>query len=367
MRNYTGTIAGVYYQISYPEQIVFAYNYNNIVLQSGDRTAFNYSIEVSDPRNAIETRTINVASFNGEANANISLLLQMVFVAPNAFTSYNVQITVKKGDQQILQFSTLVLYAVLSRGERLQHLGLYPETQKAHFERHLTWFSHFPFDVSYLALQGYEISTRHDSTPYGAGREITINEITTVGVDADTQKQCVIRLRNTGGTSTFNASFDYTFFRLGKEDTLIYVDRCDNKSGFYFRWLDRRGFWMYYLFAEGKNELKTELENVKTNQVHTIEQYAVGNMFEDSRAVSIDVTRTINCCAVGLNPEQYDDVSSIATAVYVDLFLGYDDTNNHLPIWTPCNVSSSTHAKDMKSELNDFEISVELKETTQRL
>lgn len=366
MRQYRGTVDGHYYQIDYPERIAFAYNYNAIVFSSNDDSAFKYSITVQDEDGYNEARTIEVASYHRKAQADISLLFQLLFNTRDMLERIKkANVTIKRGEYTIFTFSCMVLYSAMNIGDRLQNYGIFPNPDSMHYERHITWFAHFPFELSYLAIEGAKIFTRYDNNPYGSPTTITpVTEgIREAIIDGESVKdKFVLKIvMDENHPSTFDDSFDYTFFRLGRQDSLIVCERSDARCGYYFRWIDKRGFWMQYLFDKGTVEDKTELGEENKEYFDEIN----GIQFNSQRAISIDTTHTLRCCATNLDKERYEDVAGIASACYVDLFLGYTDLGE--PIWLPCNVSSGAHLRNEQKELNDFEISVDFKETTQRL
>lgn len=365
MRNFRSTIEGVYYQIDYPERVSFAYNYNPIIFSSNDDSAFDYTIAVAS--SYVETRSINVSSFKHNAKANISLLLQMLFgddLSGDFTRDKKATVTISRGETQILSFELMVLYARISIGERIQSLGMFANPNAEHYTREITWFANFPFDLSYLVFDGDKVQTRVDGGAYGAAWTATS---TTEGIreramlPTDASERFVLKITRGASSSTFDQTFDYTFFRLGSADSVITLRRNDAKCGYYFRWIDNRGFWMQYLFDEGFVETKNELGD--TTREYFTEHNGIN--YATKRALSVDISQTIKCCATSLNPQQYEDVATIVGATYVELFAGM--TENQEPIWIPCNVSSGSYQKNDKHELNDFEISVEFKEQNQRL
>ena len=365
MRQFRGTIDGHYYQIDYPERIAFAYNNNAIVFSSNDDSAFKYSVTVQDNAGYQEARTIEIASFNHFAKADISLLFQLLFETTVIINrDIKATVTIKRGSTTITSFECMVLFAVMNVGDRLQNFGIFSNPNAEHYERHITWFANFPFNISLLGINGATVYKRYDNMPYGTGQAIgsTTEGIQDITPDPDTvQNKFVIKIKQGESTSTFDDTFDYTFFRLGSEDTIIVAERNNAKCGYYFRWLDNRGFWMQYLFDKGFVETTTETDGTSRS---FYDEYN-GITFESKRLLGIDTTRTIKCCASSLDPERYEDVATIASAAYVDMYLGRTDLGQD--IWIPCNVKPATHSKRDKFELNDFEIEVEFIERSQRL
>lgn len=352
-------VDGKTYDIFYPENITLAYNYNYIKLVCQDGASDEYTIRID--KEDEELYKIKAVSFNGEFTADISVMFKLLLDNIEETRTELACVSIYRGDVKIFDFESIVLYAALNLGDRVAMLGTILENYPKHYEKHYIWYKNFPSKYSYLVLEGMKRSHRSDGGQYSEEMEVFYEGILDE-TEISANETYVTRLKMpTGQTSVFDKSFDYTFFRLGTEDTVIRYTVSDAKDGHFLRWIDRRGFWMCHLFDKGTVETKTTLGSDTRRQ---FKEYNAIN-YPQERVLKIEAKQTLKCCATNLDEEQYEDVSTIATACHVDLFLGYDVDGD--PIWKPCNISSASHIKSEKKELNDFEISVEYNINTQEL
>lgn len=161
--------------------------------------------------------------------------------------------------------------------------------------------------------------------------------------------------------STFDHTFDYTFRKLSDTDVVTRLAVRDEKCGRYFRWIDRNGYLMYYLFACGTTSTETESSD---DTVDATCEYG-GMYFEAERKREIAYSISIQCGASHLDKETFKQVVSILNACHVDLFLGY--TRGGREIWQPVNVEDGTVSRQENRELNDIGITVSYKQTVPRL
>ncbi len=152
--------------------------------------------------------------------------------------------------------------------------------------------------------------------------------------------------------STFDHTFDYTFFQSGENIALINLEVCNDTAGYYLRWIDRQGNLQYFLFTMGKVSYK----NKPGSDTVAVEAPVNGMYFANhNRTRNIDGTITKKCCAVHLRKDIFDYVITIINAPIIDLYLGKDEKSDD--IWLPVNVQSSTINYDPQRQLNDLELS----------
>lgn len=152
--------------------------------------------------------------------------------------------------------------------------------------------------------------------------------------------------------STFDSTFDYTFFKTGENVALINLEVCNDTAGYYLRWIDRQGNLQYYLFKKGQISYKN-----KPGKETILENGSINGMYfvNHSRIRETEGTITKKCCAVHLRTDIFDYVVTIINAPIVDCYLGKDKNGDD--IWLPINVQSSTITYDPHKQLNDLEFS----------
>jgi hypothetical protein len=153
-------------------------------------------------------------------------------------------------------------------------------------------------------------------------------------------------------TSTFDSTFDYTFFNAGDDLGFINFEISDAKAGFYLRWIDRHGYKQYFLFTKGQSTFKNKLGSDEVNYNSKIGGAYFANLI---RTRSLECTVTHKCCAVHLPKDIFDYVVTILYASIVDLYIGKDSNGNE--IWQPITIQSSSVSYDPTSPLNDLEFS----------
>jgi hypothetical protein len=153
-------------------------------------------------------------------------------------------------------------------------------------------------------------------------------------------------------TSTFDSTFDYTFFNAGDDLGLINFEVSDDKAGFYLRWIDRHGYKQYFLFTKGQTSFKNSPGSSEVFSNDTINDMYFAN---NSRVSSISCTVTNKCCAVHLDDDVFAYVNTILSSPLIDLYFGKDSQGRE--IWLPVNIESSTVTYDPNQQLHDVEIS----------
>jgi hypothetical protein len=151
--------------------------------------------------------------------------------------------------------------------------------------------------------------------------------------------------------STFDRTFDYTFFQTGQTVAIVNLTVSNEIAGHYLRWIDNQGNLQFYLFKKGKRTAKTKLgsNNVIINT--PLRGMYFANM---QRTTSVDLTVTHKCGAPLLPADIFDWVSTIITSPIIDMYLGKDIDGNE--IWVPVVIQSATVDYDNKQELHDLEI-----------
>jgi hypothetical protein len=154
--------------------------------------------------------------------------------------------------------------------------------------------------------------------------------------------------------STFDNTFDYTFFQSGQTLAIVNLTVSYETAGHYLRWIDNQGNLQFYLFAKGKRSSKTKLG--KNNII--INTPLRGMYFSNmQRNTSVELNVTHKCAAVHLTADMFEWVSTIITSPIIDMYLGKDIDGNE--IWVPVVIQASTVEYDNKQQLHDLEITFE--------
>lgn len=191
--------------------------------------------------------------------------------------------------------------------------------------------------------------------PYGRSYLIGIFEVCPAITFPDAKRTATYHQRGEEveiKSSTFDETFDYTFWLSGEMSTITELEIDNSTDGHYLRWIDRFGMYQYFLFRKGKMTLKNKLgSNTVT------EDYSVGGMYfaNHQRNTNVEGTKTVKACATSLPDDIYGYVETIITAPIIDLYLG--KTRFGVEMWVPVSIVAANHDYDPNQILHDLEIS----------
>lgn len=320
--------------ITYPEEICFAFNPNFIKVK-------NASIDGDTPINIscggftfIDTREDR----NSELLYDLSEYIK-VFFNDLSFPLSSKNIHVNYQDDDIFNFDITCIWGAMNIGEVFNP------------SRKVVWFKNFPFTFSMFVGSGATIRKRYDKNKY------TSASIGTglVHIDPNTlfpnaKEFGVIRLDEEIPFSTFEYTFDNTFRPVG-DGTIInrlVIDECD--KGCYLRWIDRHGFYQYWLFKEGDNVSQSSSAGESIYQDYSDDMYWYSGV---SRFQMKSSERSIRSCAPLIDQDTFKMLEGLHSSPIVDLW--WDGK------WVPVNIANST-TTNTGEHLQDFEIEITLPE-----
>jgi hypothetical protein len=209
--------------------------------------------------------------------------------------------------------------------------------------RHITWFTAFPLTVGlYINLPSRITLYAYTARPDDGGQIKNINfankGLYNVVIDDD------------GGANRNYIGIDNT-------DTLatnfiIKIDR-EHNEGIYLRWIDRHGFWCYWLFKAG-DPTRTAASKFGAwyrNNIANYDQF-IGWYDGAGRRQSYTRNDVQPICAPLVDSETFDYLQDITTSPVVDMFLGYDD--NDRPMWVTVTVEPGQYTKNVDKPEQDF-------------
>lgn len=144
--------------------------------------------------------------------------------------------------------------------------------------------------------------------------------------------------------------FDGKIKHLSVSDVPEYIKviEDDSEEGVYLRWIDRHGFYQYWLFQEGINESKSEefgerlVDNFYGSQYG---YYGVG------RIQGKNMEGSKKACAPLVSREVFYMLLSIHSSPLVDMYVD--------GAWVPVSIEAGA-ATDSGEDLQDFEITIVL-------
>lgn len=355
---------GFVYKISVPDVVVFSCDINKISIETNHSQSPSPKIFVEGNESA--SITVSYGAFN-RLTVNISSLLRHTFTDDDITQNDKiVNIVFKFGEvTQLVDFCVIRGYEMI--GERIRQYGIYDdETGIKHQERHITRFVHFPFTLSFLAFDGekaaYKFSWQTEYQPYSIDGNIEKTGLYTqnflpISSHSTFPKFDLFKITNGSSTSKFTEEYNYTFWQLGKDETLIFLHHDDRKDGTFLRWIDHKGYWQQYLFTNGKIRTKYE----RGTEVCSEEQIVSDMIVEMHNPYSIKSTRSMTVCATSLNCEMFELVSTIANSLHVEMYLG---KKGDVHQWVPVKVTTDQIERASKKILNDIEIELQIEERT---
>lgn len=261
--------------------------------------------------------------------------------------NFTIKVWVVKNDETEASFEVSVFYiwGALKIGGQ--------ETYNGH--RVLTWFRGFPFSFGIFSLGGSLLFCR-DGVPDRFENTDGRGVYNVPMLESDDCKSFFTIKDCTGAfvAMTFDSTFDMTFkYSGGGEKTeKLRINVIDGEAdGYYLRWIDRHGFYCYYLFKAGEESRKTTAEDKFVRNNLLAYDMSYGYEGYTGRQQQMSREDTIPVCAPLVDSETFDMLFDVATSPCVDLFAGYDEEGT--PKWISVTVQAGTYKKSTQV-LQDF-------------
>lgn len=345
----------------YPDEIGFAFN-PCLLIASGDKLA-KMSIVISSGE---RKETIWLEAMAGRCYADVREYIQtffdtMVFSAVDYSregktgmgkrVSFTIIGTKEDDANTVVSFSFEVFYiwGALKVGGQ--------ETYNSY--RSLTWFRGFPFTVGVYAAGGGSIMFSKDGV---ADRFVNLPEQGVWNIpmkSTDDAKRYYLLSDCTGAfvEVTFDSTFDMTFrySNVGSKTEKIRINIVDDyDEGYYLRWINRHGFYCYYLFKSGDEARKVASDGLFMRNNLLAYDMSYGYQGYTGRQQQMSREDTIPVCAPLVDSDTWDMLFDIATSPCVDLFAGYREG---VAKWLPVTIASGSYTK-AKAVLQDFVCSI---------
>lgn len=210
--------------------------------------------------------------------------------------------------------------------------------------RRITWFKNYPLTVglysSGMAMLDY---TWYANSPEDGNtvRQLVIPSkgLYNINIDDDGQPTANHLLISDSGSP-------YT------DHYIIDIDR-EHDEGVYLRWIDRQGYWRYWLFKKGDPTVTaaSRFGMWNRNDWLNYDNY-MGWQNDGGRRQSFTRNDVQPLCAPLVDSETFDMLQGIATSPCIDMFLGYGDQDD--PMWTAVTVEAGSYTKDVDKPEQDF-------------
>ena len=338
--------------IQYPDAVGFAF-LPCIIKASGSGVAsieatisresktYTYSVEAFADNCIMDYREYVQALFDGISFGNLDYSRESQ--KSNLGANFNISVKVKNSegsDIATFSYTTFYVWGAMRAGE----------TWNGH--KKLTWFTHFPFSF------GIYMSEADDLLVYADGRITSklielagqgIYEITSKVLKAGAKSYSI---KDYGGKiqqATFDATFDFTFYlKTSSSYTELAVIKADNtEKGIYLRWVDRHGFYRYWLFTQGDESRAISSDtSFLRNNLGEYDDTIFGYLGANGRRQGYSREDTIPLCAPLVDSETFDFLQDLTSSPVVDMYLGSNK-------WQSVTIKAGTYTKTT-AELQDF-------------
>lgn len=323
------------YDIWYPDELCFAFNRNVITVMSL-YTSIQFTIQ-DDTKQYTDTREV----YNNKATIDISMYLQLFF--KNKETELigskyvNVDIYNDSG-MRIFKFTTTVIWGVMNIRE------VFNEGYK------VRWFKNYPqtFSLYVTDTSSMRQIDGNRAESYTLQKGLRHMSLGSVFPGATRSAQLII---GSSTTAVFDYTFDFTFTNVTAKT--IDVEVSDEDCGVFLRWIDRHGFYRYWLFQEGNKTYKATdygdsvevfTDNLPTN-LHPF--YGI------TRSQGKKMTNQVALCASLVDQETFAMLTTLLSSPLPSMWTGED--------WVPIHVVAGSSIGASET-LQDFEIQIVLPE-----
>lgn len=307
---------------------------------SRETRAHTYSVEAFADNCIMDYREYVQALFDGISFGNLDYT--KVSQQSNLGAVFNISVKVKDSegsDIATFSYTTFYVWGAMRAGETWNG-----------FNR-LTWFTHFPFSFGLYTnetsqiLVGYEGAPNKLVKPGIAG----IVDISASVLPNEARYWNIYDYDGKIEQGTFTDVFDLTFAMEsgGKQSLLARIERNDTEKGIYLRWIDRHGFYRYWLFTQGDESRAISSEtSFMRNNLRGYDDSIFGFLGANGRRQGYSREDTIPLCAPLVDSETFDFLQDLASSPVVDMYLG---GNN----WQSVTIKAGTYTKTT-AELQDF-------------
>ena len=308
---------------------------------SRETKAHTYSVEAFADSCIMDYREYVQALFDGISFGNLDYSREIQ--KSNLGANFNITVKVKNSDGSniaIFSYTTFYVWGAMRAGETWNG------------RKKLTWFTHFPFSF------GIYMSEADDLLVYADGRITSklielagqgIYEITSKVLKAGAKSYSI---KDYGGKiqqATFDTTFDFTFYlKTRSMYTELASIKADNtEKGIYLRWVDRHGFYRYWLFTQGDESraISSDTSFVRNNLAE-YDDTIFGYLGANGRRQGYGREDTIPLCAPLVDSETFDFLQDLTSSPVVDMYLGSNK-------WQSVTIKAGTYTKTT-SELQDF-------------
>lgn len=307
---------------------------------SRDTRAHTYSVEAFADNCIMDYREYVQALFDGISFGNLDYTKEILQSKLGAAFNISVKVKDSEGsDLATFSYTTFYVWGAMRAGETWNG-----------FKR-LTWFTHFPFSFGLYTNEASQILVGYEGAPNKLVKP-GLAGIVDINASVLPSKARYWNIYDYDGKieqGTFTDVFDLTFAIAvgGKQSILARIERNDTEKGIYLRWVDRHGFYRYWLFTQGDESraISSDTSFIRNN-LGEYDDTIFGYLGANGRRQGYSREDTIPLCAPLVDSETFDFLQDVASSPVVDMYLG---GNN----WQSVTIKAGTYTKTT-AELQDF-------------
>ena len=334
--------------LMYPDEVGFAFNACLLVVKGAEVSTMTIEMTSEDGSTVTDSRD----AFSGGCYADVREYIQ-------GFFDCDVLSRVGYDERERTKTGQRVLFRVSAGGEVFDFVVFYVwGAMKAgggevfNGPRTLRAFVGYPFTLG-VYLSGEDVVRMINKTGSVLSVDIVGQGIWNIPLEVS-EGDVYLITSDEGGIrqATFDSTFDITFrleaYALGNNLRVEVGD--DVTDGIYLRWIDRHGFYRYWLFERGANKVKVANEGqfVRNNIMSVDLEYGYNGGL--GRQMIMNRQEVVPVCAPLVDSETWDMLSDMVSSPILDMFMGYVDGESR---WLSVQAEAATYTK-AKAVLQDF-------------
>lgn len=367
MRNTSGTYVTLYY----PDEICFAFN------PVGFRVANCYSMTITATNSNGKNYTAYYQGFgvnNFTIFADLQGIVQSLFEIDTEI-DYSSNDVTKCGDTIAFHISAAHVSThteVFNVSSFVVWGALNPDGQDVfNGYRRVKWFADYPFTMGFYSGGAGTILFSKNSalTNFAAIAGQGMYAVSQDEIPSGADYSLVYDYSGSLVQGTFDSTYDLTFYLdQNTPNTLVMrvdIDRCSYEDAVYLRWINRHGFFCYWLFE--KRSRQRVVQSLMDFTRGDTQSYEVGLGYQrgEGRRQALSRNDVLPLCVPLCDAEQYDYIFDVATSPVIDMYAGTDSNGNHR--WVSVGVQAGTYT-EIDDVLQNFVVNILLPTTpTQRL
>lgn len=302
--------------------------------------AHTYSVEAFADNCIMDYREYVQALFDGISFGNLDYSRESQ--KSNLGANFTIIVNIKNSegiDLTTFSYTTFYVWGAMRAGETWNG------------RKKLTWFTHFPFSFGFYLNAASQILVGYEGAPNKLVKP-GIAGIVDINASVLPSKARYWNIYDYDGKieqGTFTNVFDLTFAISsgGKQSLLARIERNDSEKGIYLRWVDRHGFYRYWLFTQGDESRAISSDtSFMRNNLGEYDDTIFGYLGANGRRQGYGREDTIPLCAPLVDSETFDFLQDLASSPVVDMYLGGDK-------WQSVTIKAGTYTKTT-AELQDF-------------